>query len=135
MSGSEPKFNVGNQMPMPAMADQRQITAILPTGLGHTILELLSLHCGLSTASLHRARGVGIVPLIGKKGVGAQIEWDLISVIVPPDRADEIFALIFHEGEIDRPTVVLSTWVNCRLQPRLCCRKWRMTPTRRQKWK
>ncbi len=103
MSGSEPEFNVGNQMPMPAMADQRQITAILPTGIGHTILELLSLHCGLSTASLHRARGVGIVPLIGKKGVGAQIEWDLISVIVPPDRADEIFALIFHEGEIDRP--------------------------------
>ena len=103
VSGIEPKVDGGSQVPIAAVADQRQITAILPTGVGHGILELLSLRCGLSTASLHRARGVGIVPLIGKKGVGAQIEWDLISVIVPPERADEIFALIFHEGEVDRP--------------------------------
>ena len=43
------------------------------------------------------------MPLIGKKGVGTQIEWDLVSVIVTATRADEIFELIFDEGEIDRP--------------------------------
>ncbi len=90
-------------MDIPVVSDQRQITAILPAGTGHKLLELLALQEGLTTPTLHRARGVGIVPLIGKKGVGAQIEWEILSVIVASDQADEIFALIFHEGEIDRP--------------------------------
>ena len=95
-------LNSHNSM-IAVQSDQRQITAILPAGVGHNILELLSVNLGLTTASLHRARGVGIVPLIGTKGVGAQIEWELVSVIVAQAQADEIFETIFHEGEIDRP--------------------------------
>lgn len=88
---------------IPAVSDQRQITAILPVGIGHEVLEQLSLTRGLTTATLHRARGMGIVPLIGKGGVGAQVEWDLLSVIVPADQADEIFEFVFNRGQVDRP--------------------------------
>ena len=88
---------------IPIQKNQRQITAILPAGVGQKVVELLSLERGLTTASLHRARGVGIVPLIGSKGVGAQVEWELVTVIVARDQADEIFEYIFRQGDIDRP--------------------------------
>ena len=88
---------------IPIQTDQRQITAILPTGIGQKVVELLSLERGLTTASLHRDRGVGIVPLIGSKGVGTQVEWELVTVIVTRAQADEVFEYIFDRGEIDRP--------------------------------
>lgn len=81
---------------------QKQITAILRYGMGHKILDLL-FENGIHSGDLHRARGVGITPLLGSKALGTTIEWEILNVLVPESQADHWFQLIFDQGDIDRP--------------------------------
>ena len=73
---------------------QKQITAILRQGLGRALLDRL-FESGLLSASLHRARGVGITPVLGSRGLGTTIEWEILTVLVPKPDADLWFRFIF----------------------------------------
>jgi len=80
--------------------ENKLITCIVPVGSGHTILEALKDHKGVTSAFVHHARGAGMA---GRKRKGAQIEKDMVTVAVTGDSADEIFSFIFFTGGLNQP--------------------------------
>jgi len=79
------------------------ITCILPPGLAAGLLGKLKREKGIVEASAHIARGMGKLPPRAYRRLGTATEKDILTVIVPPERADEIFVYLFHEAQIDRP--------------------------------
>lgn len=76
------------------------ISCILPQGKGVDIIERLSNDKGIHSANVSSGRGRGA----GNVGaIGAWDEIDMLSVVVPEGRADEIFDFIFEMGELGRP--------------------------------
>ena len=51
---------------------------------------------------LKGARGTGTATPT-KKGVGQQMEKDVVTIVVPEERADEVFEAIYFEMGIDHP--------------------------------
>lgn len=81
----------------------RLITAIIASDLGHSLLERLDREFRVHTALLHRARGVGVVSILRGLKFGAREEWDVLEVMVPGERADEVFTWLYEEAGIDQP--------------------------------
>jgi hypothetical protein len=83
----------------------KKITAVLPQGTGRKLLEQLHVERGIHTGMLHGARGVGPVRLFGlaRLGLANQVEWGVLSVIVPAAEADELFEWIYDEGGVNHP--------------------------------
>ncbi len=76
------------------------ITCILPVGKGVDIIERLSNEKGIHTGNVSTGRGRGA----GNVGsIGAWDEIDMLNVVVPEDRADEIFDFIYEVGDLHRP--------------------------------
>jgi hypothetical protein len=55
---------------------------------------------GIHSANVSTGRGRGAGP-IGNIGVWDEI--DTLAIVVPAERADEIFSYIYHAAELDRP--------------------------------
>jgi hypothetical protein len=79
------------------MEDSRQITAVLYRGGCQKALRALR-QAGVNTAVMCHARGSSV----GDQG-SQVFEKEVLTVLVPAQRADEIFALIFDAAKVDRP--------------------------------
>ena len=88
---------------MQAPTTYKLITCILPHGIALDVLHKLKDEKGIIEASVNTARGMGKLTPLAHRGVGEQTEKDIINVVVPSERADELFEYIFHEARIDRP--------------------------------
>jgi nitrogen regulatory protein PII len=82
----------------------RLITCFLPVGNGLGVLERLKAERGIVEASVGRGRGMGhLTPAAHRRGLGSETEKEILTAVVPDDRADEIFRFIFEAASIDRP--------------------------------
>ena len=84
-------------MSAPAAGQPRQITSVLPHGMGPPLQERLFEEFGLTRVELHTARGfMGSDP----ERLLNRIERDVLQVIVDEDRADEVFEWLYHEAHV-----------------------------------
>lgn len=76
---------------------RKLLTCVLPKGSGPALLHRVSAELGLDTAQLHSARGLtGSDPL----GIFNRVEKEVLTVIVPAARAEEVFLWLYREGEV-----------------------------------
>ncbi len=78
----------------------RNITCILPKGKAPSIINSLTQEKGLVTANLGFARGTS-TKSDGWGGGGEAVERDILGVVVPESRAEEIFAFLYEAVAID----------------------------------
>ena len=83
--------------------EQKMIQAIIPMGTALPVLKALREDKGLDAANINFARGVGRFVRWSERRLGDDEEKEILSVVVPTDRADEIFEWIFHEANMDHP--------------------------------
>lgn len=88
---------------MKVLADEKLITCILPHGRALAVLEALKEELGILTATMYHARGTGRMTPLAWRGVGEAAEKDVVTVVVPASRADEVFGFIYERAGIDRP--------------------------------
>ncbi|MBF0218772.1 MAG: hypothetical protein HQL49_04480 [Gammaproteobacteria bacterium] len=81
----------------------RVITAVLPKGRAAALMRFLVQECGITGVDVHFARGVGKMTPMQYRGIGETSEREVVTAVVPEDRADEIFTKIYHAAEINRP--------------------------------
>ena len=82
--------------------DLKQITAILPQGIGYKILELLH-NNDITTANIQHARGQIVGEVASKVGKKSESELELLSCVCKEDEADKIFRYIYQEAKLDYP--------------------------------
>ena len=78
----------------------RKITCILPKGRALPIIKSLKKEKGLATANLGFARGTS-TKSEGWGGGGEAVEKDILGVVVPESRSEEIFAFLYEAAAID----------------------------------
>jgi len=79
------------------------ITCVLPKGRSRALLSALKQAHGIVSANVNFARGTGRMTHRAFRKSMSQTEKDVLSVVVPAERADEVFAFIYETAEIDRP--------------------------------
>lgn len=84
------------------LVTSKLITCVLPHGHGIDLVRRLKEEKDIVTANLHHARGVGRSTPLGWRAIGEGAERDILAVVVPEERADEIFSYLYFEGGIDR---------------------------------
>jgi len=80
------------------MADERVLTVVVPHGQGAALLELLS-ERGIQRAALGSARAPATYTTRTAgmaRTVNVSVEKDILTAVLPAERADEVFALV-HE--------------------------------------
>ena len=79
--------------------DPKLLTCVLPKGAGLPLLRRLREDLGIVSSSVHSARGsLGSDP----SGLSGRVEKDVVTVVVPEARADELFAWIYVAAEVGR---------------------------------
>ena len=81
--------------------DIKRITCFLPKGTGIHLVELLHDEKNIDSTNVHTGRGLRTVENV--KDYGAWTEQDVLTVVVDAERADEIFAFIFFQGDLNKP--------------------------------
>jgi hypothetical protein len=82
---------------------QKMICCILPKGVALGVSVRLKEAHNIVSSNISNARGVGkITPLAYRRIVG-QSEKEILSVVIAAEIADDIFAFIYQEAEIDKP--------------------------------
>ena len=76
------------------------IVCTMGQGLGAGVVERLALELGIEAANVSSGRGRGAGSL---GSIGAWDEVDTLAVVVPAERADEVFSFIFHAADLARP--------------------------------
>ena len=89
--------------PFERLAGDKLITCILPKGTGHDILVRLKAEKDIITCVLNSARGIGISTLNEKRSLGPLSEKDVLQVVTPPGRADDLFEWIYFAAGVDKP--------------------------------
>lgn len=85
------------------LAHQKLITTIMSKGSGRKVLVGLRREHGINTGNINMARGAGMYNPLAKRGVGEQTEKEMLTVIVPAEKADEIFEYIYNTANIGEP--------------------------------
>ncbi len=80
----------------------RLITCFLPAGRALEVLERLRKERGLSSMQYHHARGVGVGTRRGARAFLAA-EREVITVLAPQARADELFHFLYFAAGLDKP--------------------------------
>ena len=88
---------------MKTVVDEKLITCIMPNGRALPVLETLKEELGILATTIHHARGTGRMTPLAWRGVGEAAEKDVLSVVVPASRAEEVFAFIYDRGGINQP--------------------------------
>jgi hypothetical protein len=83
--------------------NQKLIFCILPKGVALGVVSGLKASHGIMSSNISNARGVGKITPLAYRGIAGQSEKEILSVVVPADKADEIFDFIYHEADINRP--------------------------------
>lgn len=83
-------------------ADHKMIVCILGHGTGVNVIARLFEERGISTSNVTSGRGISASAstYIGNEG---ETEVDLLNVVVPTERADEIFNFIYDAANLNRP--------------------------------
>jgi hypothetical protein len=81
--------------------DVKRITCFLPKGAGIRLVEMLHSKKNIDSTNVHTGRGLRTVESV--KDYGAWTEQDVLTVVVDAEQADEIFAFIFFQGELNKP--------------------------------
>lgn len=79
------------------------ITCILPKGVAQPLLEKLKQEHGITRVNINSARGSGKITPLAYRGLGAESEKEILNVAVPAETAEELFAYIYEEADINRP--------------------------------
>lgn len=82
--------------------NEKLITCILPAGVADDVVERLHAE-GLVEFGVSKARGMGHLTPRTHRRAGSETEKEILTVVVPETRADEIFRLLFDVAKIDRP--------------------------------
>ena len=85
------------------LLNQKLITCILPKGIAKGVVERLKTEQGIMTANINNARGVGKITPLAYRGIGAQSEKEILTVVVPEKTADEVFEFIHEAADINKP--------------------------------
>ncbi len=88
---------------MKSSTASKRITCIVPHGKASPVLQALHKEHDIVTGNIHHARGAGRMTPLAWRGVGETTEKDILSVVVPESRCDEIFAFIYEQAGIDQP--------------------------------
>ena len=81
----------------------RMITCVIPQGTAIPLMKSLKTEKGIDAAFIHSARGSGMVTPFGRRGIGQQIEKDIMHVMVSAKEAEEVFEYLYEHAHIDRP--------------------------------
>ncbi|MBT8115892.1 MAG: hypothetical protein KJP04_10935 [Arenicella sp.] len=84
---------------MNSISDAKMITCILPKGKAIGLQQAIIQERGIDSVNFHRGRGVGRSSR-GSDGIGAQQEREVLEVIIPADKADELFSYIYDKVDI-----------------------------------
>ena len=79
------------------------ITCVLPKGKARAVLAALRSEKGIESAHVNYARGTGRMTHHTFRRSMAQTEKEILQVVVPAERQDEMFVFIFEIAEIGRP--------------------------------
>jgi len=92
----------------------KAITCFLPAGRAQGVLERLRKEMAIPSAFAYHARGSGLATRRDKSRP-EYVEREMITALVPAERADEIFRFIFFASGIDQPHagMVLMTAAPC----------------------
>lgn len=88
---------------MKSARHSKLITCITPHGCCLPVLKALQDELGIITANIHHARGAGRMTPLAWRGVGETTEKDVLTVLVPESRSEEIFAFIYEQAGINKP--------------------------------
>lgn len=88
---------------MNASANAKLITCILPKGRALALQRTLLAEQQLVAGNFHFGRGVGRDSHIRDRGIGEQQEREIFELIVPAQKADDLFEFIFFEAGMDEP--------------------------------
>ena len=81
--------------------ESKLIRCVLPVGKALPILENLKDHKGIITANINYARGLTAgTSILVKKAIEVRVEKELLEVVVPAARADELFEFIYEDAGI-----------------------------------
>jgi hypothetical protein len=78
------------------------IHCILPAGRAHAMLDRLREEKGIASVFFHHSRGGGISTRKGRESFH-YVEREIATVLVPEDRADEIFEFIYFAAGVNQP--------------------------------
>ena len=93
---------------MPAMSDAGQllsykvITCFLPAGKGKEVLDKLRRQERVYSGFVHHARGAGVDSGRDNKAP-FYVEREVITVLAPAARADEVFEFLYFNAGLDQP--------------------------------
>jgi hypothetical protein len=92
----------------------KTITCFLPAGRAQGVLDRLRKEKGIPSAFAYHARGAGLATRRDKSRP-EYVEREMITALVPDERADEIFRFIFFASGINEPHagMVLMTTAPC----------------------
>ena len=92
----------------------KTITCFLPAGRAQGVLDRLRKEKGIPSAFAYHARGAGLATRRDKSRP-EYVEREMITALVPAERADEIFRFIFFASGINEPHagMVLMTAAPC----------------------
>jgi hypothetical protein len=87
---------------VPRRGRYRLLTCFLPSGRGAEVLERLRKEHAIDSAFAHHARGVGVG---SRRGWGQFFanEREVLTVLVPVERADEVFRFLYFAAGLDAP--------------------------------
>ena len=81
----------------------KMITCVLPKGSSRSVLTALKEQQGIVSANVNYARGTGRMTHRALSKGMSQTEKEILTVVVPSDRADELFSFIYETADIGRP--------------------------------
>lgn len=86
---------------MDLLKNRKTITCWLPLGESKALIEKL-MERGILQANASTARGAYVDAPVMKNGLQEQSEFEVLTVVVDQEQADEIFEYIYFEGKLDR---------------------------------
>lgn len=84
------------------LSQYKTITCFLPAGRAQGVLERLRKEMAVPSAYAYHARGAGLATRRDQRSP-EYVEREMITALVPAERADEIFSFIFYASGIDQP--------------------------------
>ncbi len=89
---------------MTVLTDLKMITCIVQRGAGDAIVKAAA-DAGATGATVHFARGTGVREKLGILGVAVEPEKEVINIVVPAEKADEIFEVMYFAGKLNVPAM------------------------------
>lgn len=83
--------------------DCRLIGAILPRGVAAEVVRRLREEKNIQRADVGGARGLDHLLQFAPHGTAEEIAVEILSAVVPADRAEEVFDFVFEAAGVDRP--------------------------------